>query len=190
MIDSISATVRKACIEDIESIMKIEYSAFHSEIVESEKTFEERIQTFGDGFLVAEIETNAGKTVVGYISSELWEYSKEIQYSNFKLNHPVCETHKTGGNELYISSVAVDPAVRGKNIGKQLFEELLKTILEKYELKSSILIVNSEWQNAFEMYKKSGFEAITEITDFFPKNEEEDSRKMTQRTGIIMRRLF
>ena len=190
MIHSISAEIRKACIEDIESIMKIEYSAFHSEIVESEKTFEERIQTFGDGFLVAEIETNAGKTVVGYISSELWKYSKEIQYSNFKLNHSVCETHKTGGNELYISSVAVDPAVRGKNVGKQLFEELLKTVLEKYKLKSAILIVNSEWKNAFEMYKKSGFEIIAEIPNFFPENEESDKRKTAQETGIIMRRLF
>jgi len=190
MIDSISATVRKACIEDIESIMKIEYSAFHSEIVESEKTFEDRMKVFGDGFLVAEIETNAGKTVVGYISSELWEYSKEIQYSNFKLNHPVCETHKTGGNELYISSVAVDSAVRGKNIGKRLFEELLKTVSEKYKLKSAVLIVNSEWKSAFEMYQKNGFEIVAEIPNFFPKSEESDGREIPQRNGIIMRKRF
>jgi Acetyltransferases len=190
MTHSIPAAIRKAGIEDIESIMKIEYSAFHSEIVESEKTFKDRIKTFGDGFLVAEIETGEGKAIAGYISSELWEYSKEIRYSNFNLNHSICETHKTSGNELYISSIAVDPTVRGKNIGKRLFEELLKTVSEKYRLKSAILIVNSEWKSAFEMYQKNGFEIVAEIPNFFLKNEEQDSQKMTQGNGKIMRRLF
>ena len=190
MIHSISAAIRKAGIEDVKSIMKIEYASFHSGIVESEKTFEDRMKTFGDGFLVAEIETNGEKIIVGYISSELWKYSKEIPYENFTLNHSVCETHKKDGNELYISSVAIDPAVRGKNIGRQLFEELLKTVSEKYKLKSSILIVNRDWRSAFEMYRKNGFEIIAEIPNFFPENEEEDSRKITQRNGIIMRRMF
>ena len=189
---SISVIIRKADIEDIKNIMKIEHLAFHSEIIESEKTFEDRTKAFEDGFLVAETDANSDKEkeIVGYISSELWEYSTEIPYENFALNHSVFKTHKKDGNELYISSVAVDPAVRGKNIGKRLLEELLKTISEKYELKSSILIVNSEWKNAFEMYRKKGFEEVAQMPDFFPKSDDPDSRKISQGTGIIMRKGF
>ena len=192
MTHSISAAIRKAGVEDIESIMKIERLAFRSEIIESEKTFKERMEVFGDGFLVAEMETAGKKTIVGYISSELWEYSKDIPYENFALNHCVLKTHKANGNELYVSSVAVDPYVRGNNIGKQLFAELLKMVLIKYKLKSAILIVNDEWKTAFEMYYKSGFEETARIPDFFPKNEEQEqvNRKIPQGTGIIMRKIF
>jgi Acetyltransferases len=187
---SISVTIRKADIEDIKNIMKIEHLAFHSEIIESEKTFEDRMKAFGDGFLVAETKTSGKKEIVGYISSELWEESKEIPYENFALNHSIFKTHKADGNELYISSVAVDPAVRGNNIGRRLFEELLKMISGKYELKSSILIVNTEWENALEMYRKNGFEEIAQMPNFFPKKEEPGSRKIPSGIGIIMRKRF
>ncbi|WNY29214.1 hypothetical protein MmiEs2_14380 [Methanimicrococcus stummii] len=184
-----SATIRKANADDIDDIMKIEHLSFHPEVIESKKVFEDRIAAFSDGFLIAEIENeDGGKEIAGYISSELWNYSKDIPYSNFSLNHSVYETHSDSGEELYISSIAVNPAVRGGKIGKRLFTELLKSVSEKYALKSAILLVNSDWQNAYKMYQKEGFVTVDKIPDFFPVLENADSGEDLSGVGIIMRK--
>jgi len=172
--ENFSISVRKAEIADIDGIMNVEQSSFHSSIIESQKTFEDRISLFSDGFLVAVIENQ----IAGYISSELWKFSEEAPISNFSLNHSIFETHCDDGEELYISSIAVDPKFRGGKIGKRLFEELLKTIPKKYKLKSMILIVNSNWEFAYNMYQKEGFIEICRIPDFFSSSE----------TGIVMRK--
>lgn len=188
-------TIRKANAGDIDDIMEIEHLSFHPEIIESKKVFEERIAAFPDGFLIAEIEDKGnkngggiGKTIAGYISSELWKYSENIPYSNFGLNHSVYDTHSDDGEELYISSVAVNPAVRGGKIGKRLFTTLLDNISEKYNLKSAILLVNSDWRNAYQMYQKEGFVTVDKIFNFFPMSEDFESGDDPSGTGIIMRK--
>lgn len=190
-------SIRKAEAKDIGAIMKIEQLSFHPEVIESQKVFEDRIEVFADGFLIAEIEKendgdsnngNCRMEIAGYISSELWKYSEEIPYSNFNLNHSIYDTHHDEGEELYISSVAVNPAVRGGKIGKRLFTELLKNISKEYDLKSAILLVNSDWQNAYKMYQKEGFTVIDKISDFFPALENSDSGEDSSGVGIIMRK--
>ncbi|WNY23875.1 hypothetical protein MmiHf6_11980 [Methanimicrococcus hongohii] len=199
-----SVSIRKANAEDIDAIMEIEHLSFHPEVIESKKVFEDRIAAFPDGFLIAEIESDSigdgennknnknnkknEKTIAGYISSELWNYSKEIPYSNFSLNHSVYDTHSDLGEELYISSVAVNPAVRGGKIGKRLFTELLNHVSKEYSLKSAILLVNSDWQNAYKMYQKEGFVTVDKISDFFPVLENSDSGDDSSGVGIIMRK--
>ena len=181
-------TIRKANADDIDDIMEIEHLSFHPEVIESEKVFEDRIAVFPDGFLIAEIENENGKTIAGYISSELWKYSEEIPYSNFGLNHSVYETHSDDGEELYISSIAVNPTVRGGKVGKRLFTDLLENVSKEYKLKSAILLVNSDWQNAYNMYRKEGFVTVDKIFDFFPVLENSDSGDNPSGTGIIMRK--
>ncbi|MDR0767914.1 MAG: GNAT family N-acetyltransferase [Methanosarcinales archaeon] len=182
------AAIRKANAKDIDDIMEIERLSFHPEVIESKKVFEDRIKAFSDGFLIAEIEENGEKIIAGYISSELWKYSEEIPHANFNLNHSVYETHSDSGEELYISSVAVNPAVRGGKIGKRLFTELLSRVSKKHKLKSAILLVNSDWQNAYKMYQKEGFVTIDKISDFFPRLENSDSGDDPSGVGIIMRK--
>ncbi len=178
-------TIRKANADDIDDIMEIEHLSFHPEVIESEKVFEDRIAAFPDGFLIAEIENEDAKTIAGYISSELWNYSEEIPYSNFNLNHSVYDTHSDAGEELYISSIAVNPAVRGGKIGRRLFTALLDRVSKEYNLKSAILLVNGDWENAFSMYQKEGFETVEEIEGFFPKINPDN---LKSGAGIIMRK--
>lgn len=182
--------IRKAEVHDIEDIMKIEHLSFHPEVIESKKVFEDRIAAFSDGFLVAVADNgdSSGEEIAGYISSELWIYSDEIPYPNFNLNHSVYETHRNDGEELYISSVAVNPAARGGKIGKKLFTGLLESIQKEYRLKSAILLVNSDWQNAFHMYQKEGFQTVSKIPDFFPILENSESGDDPSGVGIIMRK--
>lgn len=179
--DNSSVIIRKANKGDISDIMEIERLSFHSEIIESRNVFEDRIETFQNGFLVAVI----GSDIVGYISSELWNYSPNISISNFDLNHSIQKTHQKNGDELYISSIAVNPNIRGEKIGKKLFLTLLKTVQKEHQIKRAILLVNRDWKNAFSMYQKEGFEIIAEIENFFPKT---DSSNLKSGTGIIMRK--
>lgn len=181
-------TLRKANADDIDDIMEIEHLSFHPEVIESKKVFEDRITAFSDGFLIAETADGDGKTIAGYISSELWKYSAEIPYSNFNLNHSVYGTHRDDGEELYISSVAVNPAVRGGKIGKRLFTALLDRVSKEYNLRSAILLVNSDWQNAYQMYRKEGFAVVDKIPNFFPVLENSDSGDDPSGVGIIMRK--
>ncbi|MCL2523827.1 MAG: GNAT family N-acetyltransferase, partial [Betaproteobacteria bacterium] len=148
--------IRKAVANDIDGIMTIEHLSFRSRVTESRKVFEDRIAAFPDGFLVAVVDRENERRIVGYISSELWVLSEDVPYSNFDLGHSVYDTHCDDGEELYISSIAVDPTVRGGQIGKKLFVSLLKMVQDKYKLKSAILLVNSDWASAYKMYQKEG----------------------------------
>ncbi|WNY27794.1 GNAT family N-acetyltransferase [Methanolapillus ohkumae] len=142
-----------------------------------------RISVFSDGFLLAEMNGR----VVGYISSELWNYSPDIPYSNFSINHSIRDTHKPDGNEIYISSVAVYPDVRGEKIGKKLFLKLLEALQFEYDIFSSILIVNSDWENAYNMYQKEGFVEIGKIDGFFPNLNLKTGTEVNLKTGAEMK---
>ena len=187
--ENLPILIRKAETDDIDNIMNVERLSFHSNVIESQKVFEDRISLFSDGFLVAETEKDGKKTIVGYISSELWSFSKEIQISNFNLNHSIFETHCSDGEELYISSIAIDPQFRGNGIGKHLFTYLLDSVSNKYKLKSAILLVNSDWQSAHKMYRNEEFEEIGKILNFFPITKK-DNENHSSGTGIIMRKYF
>ena len=124
-----------------------------------------------------------GSDNVGYISRAL-ECSPNISFQ-FCLNHSDSKNAQKNGDELYISSLAVNPNIHGEKIGKKLFLTLLKTVQKEHQIKRAILLVNRDWKNAFSMYQKEGFEIIAEIENFFPKT---DSSNLKSGTGIIMRK--
>ncbi|MCJ7691163.1 MAG: hypothetical protein MUO60_17870, partial [Clostridiaceae bacterium] len=59
---------------DIDSIIEIEQSSFSRIICEDKDVFLQRIETFKKGFIVMEYYNR----VIGYICSEVWEYSEKI----------------------------------------------------------------------------------------------------------------
>ena len=61
--------IRQATGSDMERIMEIEENAFIPYIRETYQTFDSRMKTFPEGFLVLEDDKGA---VQGYFSSELW----------------------------------------------------------------------------------------------------------------------
>jgi len=177
-------TIRSAQISDIEAIMQIERSAFELHICETRDVFIERLTVFSPGFLVA--ATSTGQ-ITGYICSELWSYSDQPELSNLSLNHKIQKTHMDNGSELYISSLAVLPEFRGHNLGKLLFTELLDRAAKQFALQSSILLVNTQWQQASEMYARQGFVQVAVLQDFFT-NEQPDKFNRYQSDGIVMRK--
>ena len=175
--------LRLATLQDIDSIMNVESNSFIPEIQESREVFEERINTFPSGFLVFEDESKLkakpqASQIVGYFCAERWE---QIPASNklFELGHSAKQTHKATGKVLYISSFAILPEFRGKNIGSNLFAQSLDFILNRTENKSIetlLLLVNEDWKSAIRIYENYGFKTVQQVTGIFPA-----------KSGIIMK---
>jgi len=171
-------SIRVATNNDLEDIMDIEVLCFESEICEKEDVFLERIEVFNDGFYVIEQKD----IVVGYISTELWEYKEKIDSKWFELGHSISEIHNPNGAELYISSMGVLPSYRRKGLGKILFKKSIDLIIKKYNnIESQILIVSEKWDGARKIYKQNNFFELMEIEGFFEYNNN------YKENGIVMR---
>ncbi|TQD28310.1 N-acetyltransferase [Methanolobus vulcani] len=164
-------SIRNTEKEDIEGILSVEHDSFHPNIAENADTLLERIEVFPNGFLVMEINGE----IAGYISSELWDYSENIDTEKFELGHSITETHRYDGKELYISSIAVLKMYRGKGYGDALLSELISNICNKYGISSIILMVSVNWIAAKRIYEKNGFHEIQVINGFFDDDERSDS---------------
>ena len=57
--------IRNAKIKDIEKILEIEHNSFDKNICEDRQVFIDRIETFNEGFLVAEYENEIELDVAG-----------------------------------------------------------------------------------------------------------------------------
>ena len=159
--------VRQAASVDMERIMEIEENAFIPYIRETYQTFDNRMKTFGQGFLVLEDERGV---VQGYFSSELWE---ELPHDNkvFVLDHEIAKVHKADGKVLYISSFALMSGLRGRGLGKLFFKECLKLVQKSApQTVEIVLAVSQEWETARHIYEELGFKAIRQIPGFFPSD--------------------
>lgn len=156
-------SIRAAEKNDIECIMLIEHESFHENIVESRAVFLDRLGIFPQGFLVLEIK---GK-IAGYISSEIWEYSENIDIKKLDLNHSINDVHRSTGSQLYISSLGVLKEYHGKSYGTILLLELTNQITRRYKISHVLLIVSVNWKAARKIYEKNGFKEVQRITGFF-----------------------
>jgi [SSU ribosomal protein S18P]-alanine acetyltransferase (EC 2.3.1.128) len=164
-------SIRNAEESNIEGILLVEHDSFHKDIAESRSVFFDRIKVFPEGFLLMEIDGE----IAGYISSEMWEYSENIDTDRFRLNHNIADIHRTDGSELYISSIGVIKKYRGKGYGKMLFSELVERIGSSYRIASIILIVSENWNAARKIYENNGFLEIQRINGFFEDDENSDA---------------
>ncbi len=168
---------------DIDYIMEIEQSSFSKIVCEDKDVFLQRIETFKQGFIVMEYDNE----VIGYICSEIWEYSENVDRDKFTFGHLIKDSHKTNGNEIYISSMGILPKVRGYGLGKAMFEFFIKYISELVESpKSIILIVSENWKNARNIYINNGFKEICTFNEFI------DYRHVPpfKENAIVMRKLL
>ncbi len=146
--------------------MFLEMNGFAAGIVEDERVFSQRIATYSDGFLLMR-SLSEGKAI-GYICSEIWNYSDDISAARFELNHDIGARHSVSGDELYVSSMTVLSRYRGCGLGKRLFTECLARAKSMFPgIKSSILIVNETWTSAQRIYSASGFVEIGRLQGFF-----------------------
>ncbi len=171
--------IRPAGMADLRAIMKLETLCFDGDTVEGEPAYRERIETFPEGFLV--LESTEG--IIGFISSEIWERRERVSADMFALGHSARERFAPGGNELYVSSLAVSPAHRGKAYGEALFGALLDAVTARYPgVRHAILLVGERWGGARAIYERAGFGTVAELKGFF------GGRSVPPYDGYVMRR--
>lgn len=174
--------IRNAQKSDLDKIMQIESESFIPQISEKLEVFEKRLQFFQKGFLV--FEDVSSVEVFGYFSSELWkDFPRD--FSSFKIGHDIEDFFFEDGKNLYISSFAILKKMRGKGIGKKLFQDSLNFIEKLLKndgilLEKTILLVNETWLSARHIYENSGFKISFTIKDAF-----ENSFGKTD-SGIVM----
>lgn len=191
-----STRVRPARLGDLPRILELERLCFDGDTQESEEVYRERIETFPEGFLVLETApddhgdvSDYGETpLAGFICSELWLRSTHAEPAPvtaelFSLGHSIRERFSVEGNELYISSLAVEPAYRGKGYGELLFQTLNERIRSGFpKVESIILLVGERWIGARKIYERAGFTTVGILKDFFGGDSVESY------DGIVMRK--
>lgn len=158
-------TLRPAVAADMAEIMRLERAGFAEAIQETEEAFAERLSAAPEGCWV--LAGEAGR-LYGYLCAEFWPLEQGFDPARFARNHAAAETHMLQGEEVYISSMVVDPATRGTGWGHRLFRDALAEMFARHpRLRSSILIVNPEWDAARRIYRAEGFAEIGKIEDYF-----------------------
>lgn len=172
-------SIRKASLDDINDIMRVEYMCFDEDTIEDAHVYKQRIESFSDGFYVMECQNQ----IIGTISSEIWEYTESIDVHQFTLGHDIKERHTTQGNELYISSIAIIPPYRGHGLGDALFRKLVFDVIHLYpHITHLILLVSRNWTSAKKIYDRFGFEEIHVFKNFF------GGHHVAHSDGIVMRK--
>lgn len=156
--------LRQARTSDLAEIMRLEQAGFAPAIRETQSTFAERLAAGGDGcWVLAD-----GARLYGYLCAEFWRYEEQAPVERFARDHSAADTHCADGEEIYVSSMVVDPALRGSGWGSRLFNGALAAMRARHrQLRSAILIVHPEWQGARRIYRGAGFAEIGEVPAYF-----------------------
>lgn len=157
--------LRTATIQDLDAIYKLETEGFVPGIVEERGVFEQRLQAFAEGFLLAEVDQRAA----GYFCSEIWtQVPQDLTGAPFSLNHDPQAFLDRGGATLYIASMTMALEYRGRGLGEKLFLSGIAWMRERFPtLENGLLIVNEDWKGAHSIYSKSGFQEVGRLEDFF-----------------------
>jgi [ribosomal protein S18]-alanine N-acetyltransferase len=169
----------EATLHDLDRIMEMEAKGFAPGNTELREVYELRIKTFPQGSLIA----YSGSEYAGCIFSEIWKESPTLVAEHFALGHDIHERHDpASGTELYITSMTISPAFRGKGLGSRLFLDCINRVSTAYpQLTSTLLLVNETWAQARAIYEAAGFKEVARFGNFFNP----DGR--TYEDGIVMR---
>lgn len=170
----------EAGLADIPLIMDMEAKGFAEGNRELPEVYEARIRTFPQGSLLAW----RGSECVGCVFSEIWKASPVPVVEDFLLGHDIVHSHDpVQGTELYITSMTLNPAVRGQGLGHPLFVGAIDQVARSFpQLTSALLLVNETWVQARRIYTAAGFQEIARFAGFF------NPHGAIREDGIVMRR--
>lgn len=165
---------------DINRIIEIERSSFSKDVQESKELYLKRINLFKEGNL----GFYADDKLIGFFCSELWHFKERYDLNQFTLNGDFEASHNSKGDELYISSFAIDKQYRSLLKGKEAFNLAINFLLKHLEIKSIILLVGQNWLAARSIYKQWGFKEIAEIEGFFSDSKQDGNKAIIMRSSL------
>jgi ribosomal protein S18 acetylase RimI-like enzyme len=137
--------IRNGKAEDLDECFILERSTFPECEAASKENIKIRLSQFSDGFIVGEID---GK-IIAHINSGSTN-KDDITDEEFKS----LIGHESGGKNIVIFSVAVNPEYQKMGIASKMMSEFIK--VSKKIKKKNILLICKE--NLIGMYEKMGYE--------------------------------
>lgn len=177
-------TFSAATLADLDRIMALEAAGFDPGHWEARHVYARRMEVFPEGSLMAFYQ---GENI-GCVFCEIWHQTNDapLKADHFALGHDILERHDpVRGNTLYIASMVLDPALRGRGLGLPLFQGCLIKMAETHtQLHSALLLVNATWTPARRIYTGAGFEEVAQFQGFFKP------QARPAEDGIVMRGLM
>lgn len=110
-------TIRKACIEDLDAVTKVEVSCFPEAEAATKISLEQRIKTFSESFFVAEIDGEMIGFINGCVINGTVIYDELYEDSTL---------HIPDGNYQTIFGLDVMPKHRNQGIAAQLMNYMIE----------------------------------------------------------------
>jgi ribosomal protein S18 acetylase RimI-like enzyme len=152
MSDQNKILVRNAREQDIPTVAEIDAEAFAPYgTAEKPETFQRRLTTFPDGFIVLVAESE----IAAYGCSEKWlaEHEPGLDQDPFV-------THQPGGRILCITAMAVKKKFQGRGYSLLVLDRLME-IAHGHGCRKIVL----ETTHAQDLYQKRGFKTVQKRTE-------------------------
>lgn len=136
-------TFSVATERDLSLMMDLEKIGYPRDMQADKVKFAQRIAAFPEGNFIVYINEENGKVPIAYTTNQLINYlpGDEVKGWIQSTDGGHCTaTHQTNGNALYLVSAALDPAYRGRGIGKEIYRkrvELAQKIGKKFVVGNS-----------------------------------------------------
>lgn len=154
--------IRPARPDDLEEATLVEKRVW-GRMASTLNELQRRLFALPEAFLLAELQ-RPGRTpqIVGVTNSILWTRDFPRSYVDYEKLIPSA-THNPRGDVLYVASVGVDEAIRGRGVGLRLIQEVVE-VGRRRHLKLARLIGN---QRSRPLYQRAGFLPVRPLPRLF-----------------------
>lgn len=159
--------IRPARPDDLEEATLVERRIW-GRMAATLNELQRRLFALPEAFLLAELHgPGRPHQIVGLINGLLWTRDFPRSYAEYERMLPSA-SHNPRGDVLYLASLGVDHALRGRGIGLRLVVEAIE-VGRRRHLKVTRLIANSRSR---PLYARAGFEMIRPLPRIFRQHRD------------------
>lgn len=157
--------IRNASADDLASLMRLEQACFSANEQDTIDTYREKLKHAD--FLIA---VAPDQEVMGHFIVETWP----DQWEEVAWRYQLGEHHDSAeGTTLFIASIALHPATRGRGFASRLLTQGLAIVINNRERKvppprRAIAAIRSDNDASIRLFERAGFEFRFERTGYFP----------------------
>ena len=140
-----------------------------------------RLFALPEAFLLAELLRHGRRRqIIGFANGLLWTRDFPRSYADYDRLIP-SSCHNPRGDVLYIASLAVAPALRGRGIGLRVLQEMIE-VGRRRHLKLARLIGNSRSQG---LYARAGFEVMRPLPRLYRQHRDLMPRPVLMEAPLV-----